>query len=88
MEPGWIKRKRNEELINYIKNKNDAGIMPSTRSIYNGVDMAKATALNYLSVLKAKGLIDCTRVGPTWLWYISKDDKGNTLIPKVVFVTN
>jgi len=74
-------------LIAFIKNKNDLGIMPSSREIYEGVDMAKATALKHLEVLHAKGIIEYIMVGPSRLWYMSQSKNGNTLIPKIVFVT-
>jgi len=48
--------------------------------------MAKATALKYLSVLRAKSIIEYVMEGPTRLWYIAHDEEGNAIIPKWVFV--
>ena len=85
MEPKWAERKRNEELIAFIKNKNDAGTMPTTHSIYSTMNMAKATSCKYLAMLRIENKIGYVLAGPTQLWYIAKDDEGNTLIPKIVF---
>ena len=79
-------QKRNEELIAFIKSKNDIGVMPSTRAIYESVDMAKETALKYLAVLRAKEIVESIKVGPSWLWYIAQDEHGNSLSPKIVLV--
>ena len=82
----WAERNRNENLIAFIKSKNDIGIMPLAREIYEGVKMAKATALKYLVVLRAKGILEYVVVGTSYLWYIAQDENGNTVIPKTVFV--
>jgi len=82
----WAERNRNENLIAFIKSKNDIGVMPSGREIYKGVEMAKATALKYLVVLRAKGILEYVVVGTSYLWYIAQDENGNTVIPKIVFV--
>jgi hypothetical protein len=78
-------KKRIIDLLSFIQNQNNNGIAPSSADIYKAVEMAKATALKHLAVLQAKGLVDYLFIGPTKLWYISKDEKGHSICPRTIF---
>ena len=83
----WAEKRRIKELFDYIKSKNEAGQMPSSAKVNKAVDMAKATALKHLSIMKAEGTVEYLFVGSTKLWYVAKDEKGNKVSPRITFVT-
>lgn len=58
---------REKEIMSIIRRQ---PTMITTRTIYQLADMAKATALKHLAVLKAKNLVGYVPIGPTKLWYI------------------
>ncbi len=46
-----------------------------TGDIIKNTDMCKVTALKYLSKLRGKKVIDYEMVGPTKLWYLTRENK-------------
>lgn len=46
-----------------------------TGDVIKNTDMCKVTALKYLSKLRGKKVIDYEMVGPTKLWYLTRENK-------------
>lgn len=63
---------REEQLLELLRNEK-----MKTGDLVDRANMSKTTALKYLESLKARGVVGCEMVGPTKLWFSTKEKKGS-----------